>query len=106
MIINVLTFPAQISCYSYKDVNNWWIVKRPDREDLSVQEPLDSIKDGDHVQLVHGMTHRALNSHDVAAPMSPHNQEVMCPSEDWQTKLKTILRQFDVPQSRRHCGVF
>ncbi|TRY64235.1 hypothetical protein TCAL_03556, partial [Tigriopus californicus] len=68
----------QVSCYSYKDVNNWWIVKRPDREDLAVHEPLDSIKDGDTIQLVHGMTHRALNSHDVAAPMSPHNQEITC----------------------------
>lgn len=68
----------QISCYGYKDVNNWWIVKRPDREDLKVYEPVDVIKDGDVIQLVHGMTHRALNSHDVAAPMSPHNQEVTC----------------------------
>ena len=68
----------QVSCYGYKDVNNWWIVKRPDREDLAVHEPVDVIKDGDVIQLVHGMTHRALNSHDVAAPMSPHNQEVTC----------------------------
>lgn len=68
----------QVSCYSYKDVNNWWIVKRPDRDDLAVHEPLDAIKDGDTIQLVHGMTHRALNSHDVAAPMSPHNQEITC----------------------------
>ena len=55
-------------------MNNWWIVKRPDREDLAVHEPLDVIRHGDVVQLVHGMTHRALNSHDVAAPMSPHCQ--------------------------------
>ena len=68
----------QVSCYGYKDVNNWWIVKRPDREDLKVHEPVDVIKDGDVIQLVHGMTHRALNSHDVAAAMSPHNQEVTC----------------------------
>ena len=68
----------QVSCYGYKDVNNWWIVKRPDNEDLAVHEPIDVIKDGDTVQLVHGMTHRALNSHDVAAPMTPHNQEVTC----------------------------
>merc|ERR1712241_1508006 len=68
----------QVSCYGYKDVNNWWIVKRPDREDLAVHEPIDVIKDGDVIQLVHGMTHRAFNSHDVAAPMSPHNQEVTC----------------------------
>ena len=68
----------QVSCYSYKDVNNWWIIKRPDKEDLAVQEPIDVIKDGETVQLVHGMTHRALNSHDVAAPLSPHNQEISC----------------------------
>ena len=36
------------------------------------------IKNGDVIQLVHGMTHRALNSHDVAAAMSPQNQEVTC----------------------------
>ena len=59
----------------FQDVNNWWIVKRPDNEDLAVHEPLDVIKDGDTIQLVHGMTHRALNSHDVAAPVTPHNQE-------------------------------
>ncbi|CAM1321564.1 POMT1 (predicted) [Pycnogonum litorale] len=68
----------QVSCYSFKDVNNWWIVKRPDRNDLVVSEPLDPIKHGDVVQLVHGITSRALNSHDVAAPMSPQNQEVSC----------------------------
>ena len=59
-----------------QDVNNWWIVKRPDREDLAVHEPLDAIRNGDVVQLVHGMTHRALNSHDVAAPMTPHCQVI------------------------------
>ena len=32
------------------------------------------IRHGDVVQLVHGMTHRALNSHDVAAPTTPHCQ--------------------------------
>lgn len=68
----------QVSCYTFKDVNNWWLVKRPDREDLIVEEPLDSIKHGDIINLVHGMSHRALNSHDVAAPLTPHNQEVSC----------------------------
>lgn len=64
----------QVSCYGYKDVNNWWIIKRPERNDLAVHEPLDPIRNGEVIQLVHGMTHRALNSHDVAAPMSPHCQ--------------------------------
>ncbi|CAH1967386.1 unnamed protein product [Acanthoscelides obtectus] len=68
----------QVTCYSFKDVNNWWIVKRPDRNDLRVEQPVDAIKHGDIIQLVHGITSRALNSHDVAAPMSPQCQEVSC----------------------------
>ena len=36
------------------------------------------MRDGDVIQLVHGITGRALNSHDVAAPLSPENQEVSC----------------------------
>ncbi|KAL3283415.1 hypothetical protein HHI36_006560 [Cryptolaemus montrouzieri] len=68
----------QVTCYSFKDVNNWWIVKRPDKSDLVVEQPVDSIKDGDVIQLVHGITSRALNSHDVAAPVSPQCQEVSC----------------------------
>jgi dolichyl-phosphate-mannose-protein mannosyltransferase len=55
-------------------VNNWWIVKRQDRSDLAVSRPVDAIRDGDVVQLVHGITSRALNSHDVASAMSPQNQ--------------------------------
>ncbi|XP_063601521.1 protein O-mannosyltransferase 1-like isoform X1 [Penaeus indicus] len=66
----------QVTCYSYKDVNNWWIIKKPEIEELIVSEPQVPIRNGDVIQLVHGMTSRALNAHDVAAPMSPHNQEV------------------------------
>merc|ERR1719414_1877216 len=68
----------QVSCYTYKDVNNWWIIKRPNREDLAVQEPIDRIQHGDIIQIVHGLTHRALNSHDVAAPVTPQAQEISC----------------------------
>lgn len=68
----------QVTCYSFKDVNNWWIVKRPDRNDLVVTKPSEPIRHGDVIQLVHGMTIRALHSHDVAAPMTPQSQEVSC----------------------------
>lgn len=64
----------QVTCYSFKDVNNWFIVKRPTKADFSVGDDLDVIKDGDEVQIVHGLTSRALNSHDVAAPVSPQSQ--------------------------------
>ncbi|ODN04872.1 Protein O-mannosyltransferase 1 [Orchesella cincta] len=68
----------QVTCYSFKDVNNWWIVKRPDVDNLAVNETKDVIKHGDQIHLVHGMSGRLLNSHDVAAAQSPQNQEVSC----------------------------
>lgn len=46
----------QVTCYSFKDVNNWWIIKRPEKNDLVVEEPVDAIKHGDIIQLVHGKT--------------------------------------------------
>lgn len=48
------------------------------RNDLIVSEPKELIKHGDIIQLVHGITSRTLNSHNVAAPMSPAHQEVSC----------------------------
>ena len=45
---------------------------------MVISDPIDRIKNGDIVQLIHGMSGRALNSHDVAAPVSPQNQEVSC----------------------------
>lgn len=68
----------QVTCYPVKDANNWWLVKRPDRDDLHVTPPLDKIKHGDIVQLVHGITLRNLNTHNVAAPLSSTKQEVSC----------------------------
>lgn len=86
----------QVTCYSFKDVNNWWIVKRPHIDELVVSEPHDKIRNGDLIQLVHGLTGRTLNSHDVASSMSPFSQEVSCyvdhnismPEQDvWQVRL-------------------
>lgn len=66
----------QVTCYSYKDVNNWWIIKKPEIDELLVSEPHEPIKNGDVIEIVHGLSSRLLNAHDVAAAMSPHNQEV------------------------------
>ncbi|XP_004593736.2 protein O-mannosyl-transferase 1 [Ochotona princeps] len=68
----------QVTCYPFKDVNNWWVVKDPGRHQLVVSSPPRPVRHGDLVQLVHGMTTRLLNTHDVAAPLSPHAQEVSC----------------------------
>lgn len=66
----------QVTCYPFKDVNNWWIIKDPRTQSLVVSSPLRPVRHGDIIQLLHGMTSRFLNTHDVAAPMSPHSQEV------------------------------
>ncbi|KAG8509482.1 Protein O-mannosyl-transferase 1 [Galemys pyrenaicus] len=115
----------QVTCYPFKDVNNWWMVKDPGRHQLAVSSPPRPVRHGDIVQLVHGMTARVLNTtrvcgpqalahcsraraglsgpgalpwqdacvraalgvctgpprpcrHDVAAPLTPHSQEVSC----------------------------
>ncbi|XP_063043495.1 protein O-mannosyl-transferase 1 [Engraulis encrasicolus] len=68
----------QVTCYPFKDVNNWWIIKDPARTSLVISSPPRPVRHGDIVQLVHGITARFLNTHDVAAPMSPHHQEVSC----------------------------
>ncbi|XP_026862099.2 protein O-mannosyl-transferase 1 [Electrophorus electricus] len=66
----------QVTCYPFKDVNNWWIIKDPRRQSLVVVSPPRPVRHGDIIQLLHGMTSRFLNTHDVAAPMSPYAQEV------------------------------
>uniref|UniRef100_A0A452USJ5 Dolichyl-phosphate-mannose--protein mannosyltransferase n=1 Tax=Ursus maritimus TaxID=29073 RepID=A0A452USJ5_URSMA len=68
----------QVTCYPFKDVNNWWIVKDPGRHQLVVGSPPRPVRHGDVGQLGHGMPTRFLNTHDVAAPLSPHSQEVSC----------------------------
>jgi len=66
-------------------------------DELAVNEPYDKIKDGELIELIHGITGRPLNSHDVASAMSPYSQEVSCyvdhnismPSQTvWQVKLQ------------------
>ncbi|XP_076784601.1 protein O-mannosyl-transferase 1 isoform X2 [Arvicanthis niloticus] len=68
----------QVTCYPFKDINNWWIVKDPGRHQLVVNNPPRPVRHGDIVQLVHGMTTRLLNTHDVAAPLSSRSQEISC----------------------------
>ncbi|XP_014248084.1 protein O-mannosyltransferase 1 [Cimex lectularius] len=95
----------QVTCYTFKDLNNWWIVTRPNEANLVVSTPPDAIKHGDIIQLVHGMTGRSLNSHDVSGPMSPHNQEVSCyidynvsmPAQDlWKVEIVNREEEGDV----------
>uniref|UniRef100_A0A0A9XQB2 dolichyl-phosphate-mannose--protein mannosyltransferase n=2 Tax=Lygus hesperus TaxID=30085 RepID=A0A0A9XQB2_LYGHE len=80
----------QVTCYTFKDLNNWWIIRRPNKSNLVVTSPPDAIKHGDIVHLIHGITGRALNSHDVSAPISPHNQS----AATLTTTCQCLLRIF------------
>ncbi|GAU95081.1 hypothetical protein RvY_06758-2 [Ramazzottius varieornatus] len=51
----------QVTCYSFKDVNNWWIVKRPGKKISGVAGYPDVIQDRDIIELVHGISGRLLN---------------------------------------------
>lgn len=95
----------QVTCYPFKDVNNWWIIKDPRRQELVVGNPPKPVRHGDVIQLVHGMTSRFLNSHDVAAPMSPHAQEVsgyinynvsMAPQNLWTVEISNREKDSEV----------
>ncbi|EDV28098.1 uncharacterized protein TRIADDRAFT_53341 [Trichoplax adhaerens] len=68
----------QVTCYTYKDPNNWWIIKDPKSTNQTVETPHRAVKDGDIIQLVHVKTNRTLNSHNVASPVTPTHQEVAC----------------------------
>lgn len=94
----------QVTCYPFKDVNNWWIIKDPGRQELVVSSPPRPVRHGDLVQVVHGMTSRFLNSHDVAAPMSPQAQEVsgyidfnvsMAPQNLWKVDISNREAESD-----------
>ena len=71
----------QVTCYEHSDQNNWWIVKHPDSDSLEPERPPRAVLDGDVVQLVHAVTGRSLNSHDVASPLHAVAQEVSCYGE-------------------------
>ncbi|XP_014672855.1 PREDICTED: protein O-mannosyltransferase 1-like [Priapulus caudatus] len=47
-------------------------------DSMVVDQTPQPLKHGDVVELVHGMTNHALNSHNVAAPLTPSSQEVTC----------------------------
>ena len=82
------SYQQQVTCYEFKDKNNYWILRkyvccawwsmyctthffRPD-------SPNDTspVRNKEVMELVHAGTEKLLNSHDVAAPLTPANQEV------------------------------
>jgi len=96
----------QITCYHHKDGNNDWIITK--RRDNGVvppyeNEPLEQVKDGDIVRLVHAMTMRQLHSHAVKAPVTSSQWEVSGYGDEsvgddndhWKVEIVTDLQHHD-----------
>jgi len=81
---HIQTFPEgskqqQVTTYGHIDSNNEWIIQYPRWEESYNEEmPLQKLKDGDHVRLLHYMTGRNLHSHQIKAPMNKNAHEVSC----------------------------
>eukprot|EP01135_Chromosphaera_perkinsii_P012269 Nk52_evm6s2630 gene=Nk52_evmTU6s2630 len=72
----------QVTCYAYADSNNWFVIlpetEEEEMETLKPDKPLKYVRSGDTVRLKHLQTGNFLNSHDVAAPLTPAMCEVSC----------------------------
>eukprot|EP00039_Didymoeca_costata_P012125 m.173518 g.173518 ORF g.173518 m.173518 type:complete len:162 (-) comp15388_c0_seq20:54-539(-) len=62
-------------------IGDWWKVVRVSSE-TSHATDTNSIKHGDALAFVHVQTNKALNSHDIVAPISNDEQEVSCYGDD------------------------
>ncbi|XP_064395458.1 protein O-mannosyl-transferase 1-like isoform X2 [Halichondria panicea] len=71
------SYQQQVTCYDFKDPNNAWTIRKPaGTNDSSISEDIGVVRNGDEVEVVHLLSGKLLNSHDVAAPLSPTLQEV------------------------------
>lgn len=78
----VSSYQQQVTCFQHvQDENNWWRLEDatlPYNSSESAAAQPRILRHNDLVRLVHVSTAAPLNSHDVAAPMTPHGQEVSC----------------------------
>eukprot|EP00051_Salpingoeca_urceolata_P019710 m.290773 g.290773 ORF g.290773 m.290773 type:complete len:779 (+) comp19471_c0_seq4:679-3015(+) len=59
------------------DDGNWWRVEPTDGV-ITPEGSARVVSNGDVIRLVHLVTNKTLNSHDVAAPVTPSQMEVSC----------------------------
>lgn len=79
---HIQTYPEgskqqQVTTYNFKDANNLWSIQHAhDQGDVKEGDPIQFIKDGDVVRLVHVLTRQNLHSHMVEAPITSSQFEV------------------------------
>ncbi|XP_064602855.1 protein O-mannosyl-transferase 2-like isoform X1 [Liolophura sinensis] len=65
----------QITTYTHKDDNNYWIIKKFDVEPTEEDKP-EFVTNGDYVRLEHFATRRNLHSHREPAPITKRHYQV------------------------------
>ncbi|XP_072284506.1 protein O-mannosyl-transferase 2 [Pyxicephalus adspersus] len=65
----------QVTTYSHKDQNNFWIIKKQD-SDYDPAAPLEFVHHGDIIRLQHKTTGRNLHSHQREAPLTKKHLQV------------------------------
>ncbi|GMM49264.1 dolichyl-phosphate-mannose-protein mannosyltransferase [Starmerella bacillaris] len=79
---HVQTFPSgseqqQITTYGHADSNNEWLIETPRPAELyNESQPIEYVKDGDMVRLIHAVTGRNLHTHEINAPVTKGSFEV------------------------------
>ena len=116
---HVQTYPEgslqqQVTGYHHKDVNNDFIIKKSHEHSHEVPEegaenPIEFIKDGDIIRLVHKATGRNLHSHRVLAHMTKIDFEVSAygndtalfdPNDHWKIEIVSDFTKVSNPENR------
>lgn len=101
---HVQTYPVgskqqQVTTYHHKDHNNMWKIVHPLDDKMASRDydvdPIEPIRDGDVIRLVHNSTGHLLHSHRVAAPVNGKDYEVsgygrldhMDPNDLWRVEI-------------------
>eukprot|EP00731_Ephydatia_muelleri_P024850 Em0016g1121a len=94
------SYQQQVTCYEFKDTNNVWAVRRPgDPNNAAIGNDTSPVKNNDTIELVHVASNKLLNSHDVAAPLTPVNQEVAAYINYSAQFVPYLHWRLDVPSS-------
>ncbi|CAI9567265.1 unnamed protein product [Staurois parvus] len=65
----------QVTTYSHKDQNNFWVIKKRD-SDYDPTGPLEFVRHGDIIRFEHKTTGRNLHSHQREAPLTKKHLQV------------------------------
>ncbi|GIY27957.1 protein O-mannosyl-transferase 2 [Caerostris darwini] len=83
----------QVTAYSHKDENNKWVIKKFDSEpDLSSDNPVELVSNGDLIRLEHVVTKRNLHSHKEVAPITKRHQQITCYGENGTGDANDVWR--------------